>query len=359
MANLINIESNRSISYFSTFNTRSLDIIEYMDTVFGTVPVNPVLVTSSIINENWSRFPIISDVNYNDNPPSKPSILSNVDVNPTSVLKRFCEHPRLTWNHLNNIPSRPLTNITYGPNFAVTRDFPNSIQADMDFQHCLSPKCFNDQAITSCMGLLLHGPWFTFAHTEIGGGASYALLNRGMKFWCAATSSTSSRLLERCCYSPSAFIDLMLRGPREREARYLQFTIQRPGDLIYVPPLLSHAVLTLDTGSPTILSGWDAASTSNQQIIIQTLDEYTFGVRRGEWRDILRKKGRGELRNWVFSPEKGPQEDKERLQKHWKYWEKHCPGLLNSLSIEAPVTHKKTTRRPPVQTKEFRAAHSS
>ena len=27
----------------------------------------------------------------------------------------------------------------------------------------------------------------------------------------------------------------MLRGPREREARYLQLTIQRPGDLIYVP----------------------------------------------------------------------------------------------------------------------------
>ena len=55
----------------------------------------------------------------------------------------------------------------------------------------------------------------------------------------------------------------MQRGPREREWRYLQFTLQRPGDLIYTPPLLSHAVLSFDTGSPTILSGWDAATTAN------------------------------------------------------------------------------------------------
>ena len=58
----------------------------------------------------------------------------------------------------------------------------------------------------------------------------------------------------------------------EREARYLHFTIQRPGDLIYIPHLLAHAVLTLDTGLSTILSRWDAATTSNQRVILQTLD---------------------------------------------------------------------------------------
>ena len=80
----------------------------------------------------------------------------------------------------------------------------------------------------------------------------------------------------------------MQRGPRERDARYLRFTIQRPGDLIYIPHLLAHAVLTLDTGSPTILSGWDAATTLNQHVILQTLDECTFGVlRRGKWREIF------------------------------------------------------------------------
>ena len=77
----------------------------------------------------------------------------------------------------------------------------------------------------------------------------------------------------------------MQLGPREREARYLQFTVQRPGDLIYIPRLLA-----LNTGSPTNLSGWDAATTSNQQFVFQTLHEYIFGVRRGKWREIFRKK---------------------------------------------------------------------
>ena len=103
----------------------------------------------------------------------------------------------------------------------------------------------------------------------------------------------------------------MQRGPREREARYLQFTIQRPGDLIYIPHLLAHAVLTLDTGSPTILSRWDAATTSNQRVILQTLDEYTFGVRRGNWREVFRKKGLPALPEWVFSPSTGPQESED------------------------------------------------
>ena len=95
---------------------------------------------------------------------------------------------------------------------------------------------------------------------------------------------------ERFCYSRKGFIELLQRDAREPETRYLQFSVQRPGDLIYIPQLLAHAVLNLDTGSPTILSGWDAATTTNQQIIIQILDEYTFGVCRGRWREIFRKK---------------------------------------------------------------------
>ena len=141
--------------------------------------------------------------------------------------------------------------------------------------------------------------------------------------------------------------------------RYLQFTLQRRGGLIYIPHLLAHAVLTLDTGSPTILSGWDAATTTNQQIIIQTLDEYTFGVRRGKWRESFREKDLVALREWVFSPAAGPQESKEKLAEHWESWEKHSPDLLNTLSIDGPVTSKKVKRRPPIQTKEFRSAHSS
>ena len=64
----------------------------------------------------------------------------------------------------------------------------------------------------------------------------------------------------------------MQRGYGERKARFLQFFIQRPGDLINILHLLAHAVSTLDTGSTTMLPRWDAATT-NQQIIIQMLDE--------------------------------------------------------------------------------------
>ena len=65
----------------------------------------------------------------------------------------------------------------------------------------------------------------------------------------------------------------MQPGPRERETRFLEFTLQRPGDWIYISHLLAHAVLTLDTGSSTTLSGWDVATTTtNQHIRIQTLD---------------------------------------------------------------------------------------
>ena len=142
----------------------------------------------------------------------------------------------------------------------------------MDFSHCLSPSCFLDQLVTSSIRLLTKGPWFTFAHTEIGGSASFALLNTGIKIWCASNSSTGTRFFERCSHSPGGLIELMHRGPRERESRYLQFTLQRPSDLIYIPHLLAHAVLTLESGSPTILSGWDAADITNQQIINHTLE---------------------------------------------------------------------------------------
>ena len=156
------------------------------------------------------------------------------------------------------------------------------------------------------MGLLIKGPWFTYAHREIGGGASFALLNKGIKIWCASSSSRGTRFFERCCHFPEGFIELIeliQRGRRQRESRYLQFTLQRPGDLFYIPHLLAHAVLTLDTGSPTILSGWDATTTTNQQIITQTLDEYTFGVRRAKWREIFREKVCPRYVNGCFLPQ--------------------------------------------------------
>ena len=266
-------------------------------------------------------------------------------------MKLFCDHPKLTSEQVNIIPSRPLTSFTKGPEYAITRNFKNSVEADIDFRYCLSPYCFSDHVVTSCIGLFKKCPWFTFAHTEIGGGASFALLVEGRNIWFASTSSTGTCLFEPCCHSPEGFVELVQRGPREREARYFRFTVQRPGNLIYFPHLLSHAVLAVDTGSPTILSGWGAATTSDHQIILQTLEEYAFGllvcvVISGTKSSV--QKGLSALHEWVFSPSTGPQERKDKLQKHWKYWEQNFPNLILSLLVEKEVPGKiKCNRVPP------------
>ena len=146
--------------------------------------------------------------------------------------------------------------------------------------------------MTSCVGLLINGPRFSYAHIEVGDGASYALLHTGLKFWCTATSNSSSRLLERCFNNANNLIDLIQRGPRDKEASYLRFTVHRPGDLIYIPSLQPHAVLTIDTGKSTIFSGWDALTIVDSSILIRTLDDYTIGLRRGTWRKVLRTQGK-------------------------------------------------------------------
>ena len=158
MANMIDLYSFRKLSHYSNFETRSLKVLQLMEGIFGPPPINPVNIEPSIIIEYWPRFHIISDVNFTVISPLVPCILSSVNVKPTVVSKLFCDHPDLTWDHVNIIPSRPLTNITKGPQYAVTRNFVNSLQADMNFSHCLSPFCFLDQMVTSCMVLLIEGP---------------------------------------------------------------------------------------------------------------------------------------------------------------------------------------------------------
>ena len=190
MGKKIDLESKRKLSSYSNFETRSLNVLELRENISGPVSFNPVNIEPSISNQNWPRFKIISDVNFTVNSPLVPCLLSSVTVNvkPTGVLKVFCEHLSLCWEHVNIIPSRPLTIITKGPQDAVTPNFEKSIQTDVEFRHCLSLYCFIDQVKSSCMGLLIKGPWFTYAHTEIGGGASFALLNTGIKKWCASSS---------------------------------------------------------------------------------------------------------------------------------------------------------------------------
>ena len=70
MANTIDLDSKRKLSYYSDFETRSLNVLELMEGIFGSPPINPVNIKDSLINENWPRFDIISDVNFTVIPPS-------------------------------------------------------------------------------------------------------------------------------------------------------------------------------------------------------------------------------------------------------------------------------------------------
>ena len=62
MANMINLNSKRKLSYYSEFETRSLNVLELIEIIFGPLPINPVNIEDSLINENWPRFKIFSDV---------------------------------------------------------------------------------------------------------------------------------------------------------------------------------------------------------------------------------------------------------------------------------------------------------
>ena len=175
---MTDLDSFRILSHYSNFKTRILNVLELMESIFGPVPINPVNIEDSLLNENWPRFGNISNVNFSVNSLLVPLILFNFIVKPTGVINLICDHSKLTWVHVNYILSRPLAKITKGPEYTAPRKFKNSAPADMDFRHCLSPYCFNDQVVTSYMGLSIKGPWFTFALTETGGGASFALLNK-------------------------------------------------------------------------------------------------------------------------------------------------------------------------------------
>ena len=192
--------------------------------------------------------------------------------------------------------------------------------------------CFSDQG-TSSLALLIHGPWFSPSHVKVGVGAAYSYSHTGVILWCAATTNSSSRLLERCYEDVASFINLVQRGPRSREATLFTFHLQRPGDLIYIPPLRTHLVLTMNV-EPTFLSGWDAVYIRDNSINKRTLAEYVIGVRRTTWRNVLREQGRKELSRWVYSAATGPHETKEYLQEHCSYWERNCPQLISTLSLD-------------------------
>ena len=101
---------------FFNFETRISSVWELTESIFGLVPNKPVKIEPSNINKNSLCFNVISDGNITVYCPFLPCILSNVNKKPMGVLQLFCDHPDLTWEHVNKIPSRALTNIPKVPN---------------------------------------------------------------------------------------------------------------------------------------------------------------------------------------------------------------------------------------------------
>ena len=48
---MIDLDSKRKPFYYSDFETRSLNVLELMESIFGPAPINPVNIESSVNNE--------------------------------------------------------------------------------------------------------------------------------------------------------------------------------------------------------------------------------------------------------------------------------------------------------------------
>ena len=123
----------------------------------GLVPSTSIHIASSISNEMRPRFKKTGDVNFSEKSFPLASVLPLVNVNQTDVIDLFSDLSHLTLGHLSSFSSRPSMNVTKGPEYAVTRNFLDFTRADIDFCHCLSPYCLNDQVVASCLVLTLKG----------------------------------------------------------------------------------------------------------------------------------------------------------------------------------------------------------
>ena len=90
----------------------------------------------------------------------------------------------------------------------------------------------------------------------------------------------------------------MQRDPRQHEAFFVQFTIQRLGNLIYILHILALAVLTSSSGAPAILSGLRYFFESAK--FFQCLDECSFGVRSGKCRKFFLQMAWEHYGSWCF-----------------------------------------------------------
>ena len=114
------------------------------------------------------------------------------------------------------------------------------------------------------------------------GAAGFAYSMTGIKICCLSYSSLNAAVLLECSLqTPLDFFHRMQRAPREEEVAGIQFAVKRPRDLLYVPHLTTHSVLTLDLGTTTILAGWDCCNISNENLIVHLFDKFSTGRKKG------------------------------------------------------------------------------
>ena len=49
---MIDLDSKRKLSCYSDFETRSVNVLELMESIFGPPPINPGNIEGSLFNEN-------------------------------------------------------------------------------------------------------------------------------------------------------------------------------------------------------------------------------------------------------------------------------------------------------------------
>ena len=142
----------------------------------------------------------ISDINSTVNSHYVPRILSRVKVKHAGVLKLFCDHPKLTWEHVSKIRFRALTSIIKGPEFAFTHNLILFLQADMDFHHFF-PVMFQLSFSYDSYGICEKGSLVHFCSYGNRRRRFFLIIKPNKKNWCTSISSTSPRFFERCCHS--------------------------------------------------------------------------------------------------------------------------------------------------------------
>ena len=332
MDNSVTILPYRAPSTSVSLETRSSPVLNEYSNLLPLLPVEINESDTKIIHPLWSRVPLFSNVNLNAISPKDACFLPSSITCLRGVLKNYLELGTVSWERVTTDVRHPVLNMRTKP-----LDFPDSLSGTVLYDDCIDPACFIDQRVTESSALVTRGSWFSPGHVEVGGAAGFAYLLTGIKIWCFSYSSlTAAVLLERSLQTPPDFIHRMQRAPREKEAAGIQFAVQRPGDLLYVPHLTAHSVLTFDLGTTTILAGWDCCNISKENLIVQLFDNFSPGGTRERWREQFRLGGFDSFKKWCL--ELDP--DSEMYQ-HAENLEKWCPKLVKNISVSARKSRKR------------------